>query len=409
MKVLLLNQFFHPDFSAAAQIATDLAEDLVGGGFEVTALASRGSYLGGEKLAARDSHCGIDIIRLLATSLGKRTLFYRAVDYASFYASAASRLASLPTHDVLVVLTTPPLIAAAGLVAKALKGTRLVYWVQDLYPEIAVAFEALRAGSIAARTMAAVSGMVMRRADAVVTLGERMRELCIAAGALPQRTVVIPNWSDAAVVRPVAPEVNGLRQELANGARTVVMYSGNLGRGHDVATLIGAVRILRDWHDISFVFIGEGSGRREVEVAACELPNLRLFPYQPRDRLSESLSAGDVHLISLLPEVEGLIEPSKLYGIMAAGRPALFVGPPGSEVARTIERERCGRVFRNGDAEGLAAAIRDLAANSAEREVLGQRARSALQQRYSRSVATARFRELLLSLAEKSSHLNSTR
>jgi glycosyltransferase involved in cell wall biosynthesis len=303
---------------------------------------------------------------------------------------------------VLIALTTPPLIAAAGLVAKALKGTRLVYWVQDLYPDVAVAFEVLRPGSLAARTMAAASRTVMRRADAIVALGEEMRERCIAAGALPQRAVVIPNWSDPFVVRPMARDANGLRQQLANGARTVVMYSGNIGRGHDVATLIGAVRLLRDLRDISFVFIGDGASRREVEAAARELPNLRLAPYQPRDKLSESLSAGDLHLISLLPEVEGLIEPSKLYGFMAAGRPALFVGPPGSEVARTIERERCGRVFRNGDAEGLAAAIRELAADPVEREAMGQRARAALEQRYSRSVATARFRELLLSLSAKS-------
>jgi glycosyltransferase involved in cell wall biosynthesis len=398
MKVLLLNQFFHPDLSAAAQIATDLAEDLVDGGFEVTALASRGSYLGGGKLAARDLHRGIAIVRLPATSLGKRTLFHRAIDYASFYAAAASRLATLPKHDVLIVLTTPPLIAAMGLVAKALKGTRLVYWVQDLYPDVAVAVKALRRSSLAARTMAAASRMVMRRADAVVALGEEMRQRCIAAGALPQRAVVIPNWSDSYAVRPVARDANGLRQQLANGARTVVMYSGNIGRGHDVATMIGAARILRDSRDISFVFIGDGARRREVEAAARELPNLRLAPYQPRDKLSESLSAGDLHLISLLPEVEGLIEPSKLYGIMAAGRPALFVGPPGSEVARTIERERCGRVFRNGDAEGLAAAIHELAADPVERKAMGQRARAALEQRYSRSVATARFRELLSSL-----------
>jgi glycosyltransferase involved in cell wall biosynthesis len=155
---------------------------------------------------------------------------------------------------------------------------------------------------------------------------------------------------------------------------------------------------LRDLRDISFAFIGDGASRREVEAAARELPNLRLAPYQPRDKLSESLSVGDLHLISLLPEVEGLIEPSKLYGIMAAGRPALFVGPPGSEVARTIERERCGRVFRNGDAEGLAAAIHELAADPVERKAMGQRARAALEQRYSRSIATARFRELLSSL-----------
>jgi len=398
MKVLLLNQFFYPDLAATAQIATELAEDLVAGGLKVTALASRGTYLGGERLAARESHRDIEIVRLPATSFGKRTLLHRALDYASFYASAASRLATLPRYDVLIALTTPPLIAATGLVAKALKGTKLVYWVQDIYPEVAVAIEALRPRSLLARTMAAASRMVMRRADAVVALGEEMRKRCIAAGAQPDRAVVIPNWSDPAVVRSVPHDANDLRQELANGARTVVMYSGNIGRGHDVATLIGAARLLRGVCDISFVFIGEGANRGEVAVAARELPNVRLVPYQSRERLSHSLSAGDLHLIALSSEIEGLIEPSKLYGIMAAGRPALFVGPPRSEVARTIERERCGRVIRNGDAEGLTAAIRELAGDPVEREAMGQRGRAALEQRYARCIATARFRELLLSL-----------
>jgi len=225
-----------------------------------------------------------------------------------------------------------------------------------------------------------------------------MRERCINAGVPSERAVVIPNWSDPDVVRPVAHEMNGLRRELTNGARTVVMYSGNLGRGHDVATLVDAARRLRSWHDIGFTFIGDGAKRTDVEKAARELPNVRLTSYQPQDRLSESLSAGDLHLISLLGQVEGLIEPSKLYGIMAAGRPALFVGPSRSEVACTIQRERCGLVLRNGDAEGLAAAIRELAANPSERAAMGQRARTALEQRYARRVATARFRELLESL-----------
>ncbi len=398
MKVLLLNQFFHPDVAATAQIATDLAEDLVASGVEVTALASRGRYLGGGILPSRDAHRGVAISRLAATSLGKRTLFHRGLDYASFYAAAALRLATLPRHDVLVAMTTPPLIAATALVAKALKGTRLVYWIQDLYPDVAVEFGALGRRSPVTHLMAAISRMVMRRSDAVVTLGDAMRERCIAVGATPDRTVVIPNWADAAAVRPVSHDENVRRAELAKGARTVVMYSGNIGRGHDIATLVAAARLLRDRSDIAFVYVGDGARRGEVERAGRELPNLRLAPYEPRGNLSASLSAADLHLIALSPELEGLIEPSKLYGIMAAGRPVLFVGPRKSEVARTIERERCGRVIGNGDGEGLARAILALVDDTAERAAMGQRARMALERRYSRSVATARFRELLLSL-----------
>ncbi|WP_242344770.1 glycosyltransferase family 4 protein [Anaeromyxobacter terrae] len=395
MRVLLLNQFFHPDLSATSQIATDLAEDLAASGVEVTALSGRGSYLGGKQLGARDEHRGVQIVRASATSLGKRTLLHRGMDYASFYATAGAALARLPRHDVMIAMTTPPLIAAAAAALKGPKRSRLVYWVQDLYPDVAVAFGALGPRSPLTRMMAAASRAVMRRADRVVVLGEVMGERCVASGADPARISVIPNWADAAAVHPVEHGRNSLRDGLANGARTVVMYSGNMGLAHDIATLLGAARRLRDRRDVAFVFIGDGARKRDVEAAARELPNLRLEPYQARERLAESLSAGDLHLIGLSPEIEGLIEPSKLYGIMAAGRPALFVGPEGSEVARTIVRHDCGRVLRNGDAEGLASAIAELADDHDLRIAMGERARAVLEQRYARRVATARFKGLL--------------
>jgi colanic acid biosynthesis glycosyl transferase WcaI len=397
VKTLLLNQYFHPDLSATAQIATDLANDLAASGVEVSALASRGNYLGGPALPRRERYSGVEVVRTSATSFGKRTLLHRATDYASFYVTASAALARLPRHDVIIALTTPPLIAAAGLIGKALKGSKVVYWVQDLYPEVALALGALESGSIA-RMMSAMSRTAMRRSDCVVTLGDAMRDRCIASGAAPERTVVIPNWSDADAIRPVQPHDNPLRNELAQGARTLVMYSGNMGRGHDVPTLLEAARRLRERADIAFVFIGDGAKRVDVEVAARELPNVRLVPYQPRDQLAFSLSAGDLHLIALSPELEGLMEPSKLYGIMAAGRPALFVGPSRSEVAATIVRERCGRVHANGDAAGLAASIAELADDNLQRRAMGERARAALVARYSRRVATSRFRSVLESL-----------
>lgn len=395
MHVLLLNQFFHPDLSATSQIATDLAEDLVEAGVKVTVLSGRGSYLGGEPLPALDEHRGVRIVRASSTSLGKRTLLHRGVDYASFYATAGATLARLPRQDVIVAMTTPPLIAAAAAALKGPKRSRLVYWVQDLYPDVAVAFGALRPRSAATRLMTAASRAVMRKADRVVVLGEAMGERCVASGADPARVAIIPNWADDRAVRPVEHDQNSLRATVAQSARTVVMYSGNMGLAHDVTTLLDAARVLKGRLDISFVFIGDGVKRREVEAASHELPNLRLAPYQPRERLSESLSAGDLHLIGLSPQIEGLIEPSKLYGIMAVARPALFAGPPGSEVARTIVRHDCGRVLRNGDSAGLAAAIVALADDPEGRAAMGSRGRTALETAYGRRVATARFKELL--------------
>jgi len=400
MKVLILNQFFHPDIAPTGQMATELAEDLITAGFEVTAMAARGSYLGGDRLPAEEEHRGVRIVRLPATSLGKRTLLHRGLDYGSFYASAVLALARLPRQDVVIALTTPPLIAAAGLVAQRLKGSKLVYWVQDLYPEVAVAFGALGPRSPATRLMRATSRAVLERAERVVVLGEAMGTRAAAAGAAPERVAVIPNWADGEAVRPVPHAENPLREELARGAQCLVMYSGNIGRGHDIETLAAAARLLRERQDIAFLFQGEGARRAELERATHDLPNVRFGPYQPRERLSQSLSAGDLHLVSLSANLEGLLEPSKLYGIMAAGRPALFVGPEGSEVASTVVRERCGLSLRNGDSVGLEKAIAQLADDAGEQVEMGARARRAFEERYERRHATRRFAQLLAEIAD---------
>ena len=398
MRVLILNQFFHPDIAPTGQMATELAEDLAGAGFEVTAVASRGSYLGGGRLPARESYRGIEIHRLAATAFGRRSLVHRGLDYGSYYASATLAMARLPRHDAVIAMSTPPLIAAAGLVAKKRRRSRLVYWVQDLYPEIAVAFGALSEGSLAERSMKTLSRAILRSADRLVVLGEAMAARVVEDGADPERVVVIENWADARWVKPISAGENPMRAGLAREASFVVMYSGNIGRAHDVETIAQAARLLRDRGDVRFVFQGEGAKRTELKAATRGLPNVCFGSYQPRERLAESLCAADAHLVTLTTSVAGLLEPSKLYGVMAAGRPALYVGPRHSEAAKTIEREKCGFVFRNGDAAGLAQAIADLASKPERAAALGRVAREAFVARYDRGIRTAQFAKMLQDL-----------
>ena len=397
MNILLLNQFFPPDLAPTGQMAADLAEDLVAAGHSVTVVVSRGDYLGGKKRDARSTWRGVEVHRVAATSLGKRTLAHRALDYGSFYASAGWVLRRLPPPDVIVAMTTPPLIAATALGARR-KGTKLVYWVQDLYPEIAIAFGAVGESALHTRTMAAVSHRVMQASAQVMVLGEAMKEKAVNAGARRDRVSIIPNWADGTVIRPIAHEANPLRDDLARGARFVVLYSGNIGRAHDVSTMVGAARKLADRTDIAFVFQGEGNKRAELELGTRGLPNVRFAPYQPREKLAESLSAADVHLITLSPNVLGLLEPSKLYGVMAAGRPALYVGPERSEVARTVAAERMGACLGNGNVDGLVEAITRRAMDPGICQEEGTRARQAFDRDYSRSHRTAQFASLLESL-----------
>ena len=398
MKILLLNQFFPPDLAPTGQMAADLAEDLVAAGHSVTVVTSQGDYLGGEKRDARSTWRGVEVVRVAATSLGKLTLAHRALDYSSFYASAGWMLRRLDPPDVIVAMTTPPLIAAAALGARH-KGTKLVYWVQDLYPEIAVAFGAIGESALHTRAMAAVSRRVMQASAQVVVLGEAMKERAVKAGARRDRVSIVPNWADGNVVRSIPHESNPLRDELARGARFVVLYSGNIGRAHDVSTMVGAARKLADRTEIAFVFQGDGNKRAELELGTRGLPNVCFVPYQPRERLAESLSAADVHLITLSPNVLGLLEPSKLYGVMAAGRPAIYVGPERSEVARTIAAERMGSCLANGDVNRLVEAVAQRAADPSLSPAEGARARQAFDREYSRPHRTAQFASILQSLS----------
>jgi len=392
VKVLLLNQFFHPDLAATAQIATDLAIDLARAGAEVTALATSGSYLGGGKLPAEEIHEGVRIVRVPCTSFGKGSIPRRLADYGSFYASAALRLATRERPDIVVAMSTPPLVAVLGAGMRAV-GARFVYWVQDLYPELAIEFGVLTRRSPATRVLEFASRTVLRQADAVVALGDAMAQRLIANGARESRVHVIPNWADGTGIRPIAHAENPFRREHGFDGKPVFLYSGNMGRGHDLATLLSAAHAMRE--EAVFAFIGDGAKRPEVEAAARECPSIRLLPYQPRARLSQSLSAADVHLIAQDASTVGLIEPSKLYGILAAGRPVLYVGPASSEVARTIEREAVGRVIANGNVDGVVQALRELGET---RDVLGARARVAFDMAYDRRHRTAEFMGVLDSL-----------
>jgi len=396
MKVLLVNQFFHPDLSATAQLATDLAEDLVGRGLEVTALAARGAYLGGGQLPASETYRGIRIHRVRCSSLGKRSVARRLVDYGSFYAAAATYTLTGRRYDTVIAMSTPPLLATVGAMRRLLRGTRFVYWLQDVYPELAIGFGILRAHSLAAHVFHRLSGWTLRRADAVIAVGDAMAERVRAKGVEASRVHVVPNWADGDAVQPVPPEKNRFRHAHGLDGKRVVLYSGNMGRAHDLDTILGVARRLRDETDLAFVFVGDGARRVEVEAAARELPSVRLLPYQPRERLAESLSAGDVHVVTQAPFTVGLVEPSKLYGAMAAGRPVLYIGPRATEAGRTVESEGIGAVVPPGKVDRAIDALQRLLT---ERGPLGARARIAFEKNHNRRVRTAQFAAILRALA----------
>lgn len=402
MHIVLLNQAFHPDVVATAQMSKDLADELVARGHRVTAVASRSIYgRSGAVLPRRETVDGIEVRRVGASLFGKAGYAARIADFGLFYALAVARVLTLEKPDIVVSFTTPPFIALGGLLARWVRGTKAVYWVMDLYPDLPVACGVMPPRGRLTNLFEGLNRFLLRRSDVAVVLGRCMRDRVLSKGVPAERVRLIPVWAETTGLAPVPHDQNPYRREWGLDGRFVVMYSGNFGIGHDAATICRAMELLKDDHDIRFEFVGGGKRRSEVEAFIRErgLRNAAWREYQPRERLGASLSAGDLHLISLREGVEGIMVPSKLFGIMAVARPSIFVGHPESEIARVLTETGSGIVVREGDAQGLAEAIRGLKSDPGRCEEMGRRGRESLLGRYDSRTACRAWAELLEGLA----------
>lgn len=396
MRVLILNQFFYPDISATSQLMTDLAEDLVAAGIDVTALACDKPYIGDGQLAAREDYKGVKIVRVPTAKHVRGSIIKRLISYASFYWSSFFKLLSLPKQDVVLVLTTPPLISLVPLVVRIFKGGKVIHLVQDVYPQVAIEMGVFKRGSFVARLADWFARRALHASDAIIVLGECMRGCIESAGVKPVKLHTIQNWAEESIT-PVPREANSFRASQPWGSKFVVLYSGNIGAAHDFTAIKEGALLLAEDKEIQFVFIGSGPRRQELEEFAAANPhaNITFLNYLPRNELAQSLSAGDVHLIAQADNMTGLIIPSKLYGILAAGRPIVFTGPAQTEVARTIMDAGCGFVVSNDDPKFFADRIRALKSDRASAEEMGKRGRDLYLRKYQRKEATARYLRLL--------------
>jgi len=401
--LLFVNQHYAPDVAATGQFLADLAEYLVDAGYEVDVLAGHARYDAGQVEAPpREVKNGVRVTRVATTHFGRRTNLGRLVDYASFYLAVLARLLFGRHYDGVVFLTTPPLIAVVGRVARALRGQRYGIWSMDLHPEAEIAAGMLAEGSFAARVLAWLDARSYRGADFVVDLGAYMRDRVLRKGVTAERSHTVSIWGGREELTPVAG-ANPLTSRLELEDRFVVMYSGNAGIVHDFGAIFEAMRLLRDDPRIFFLFVGDGPRRREVEAFAHRehVTNFAYRDYFPREFLRDSLSVAHVHVISLRPQFVGISVPSKLYGAMASARPILFVGPNRCETADTIRDGRCGVVVdptEVGDAVAgrkIAEVLRGWADVRTVREELGARGRCAYVERYDHRLGCGAFENVV--------------
>jgi colanic acid biosynthesis glycosyl transferase WcaI len=394
-RILVLNQYYWPGVEATGQLLSQLCADL-SRDYDVTVVTGRLAEPRAD--AGRIVHEGVEIVRVRSTAFPRRNLVLRALNYLSFIVASARAAVAAPRPQVVLCMTDPPVVAIVALVAARRWRASLVVISQDVFPEIAVLLHRIENRFVVSLLRVAIRAY-LKRADRVVAIGETMRRRLEVKGAAAERLRVIPNWVDTTFLRE-KPRENEWSRKVGLANRFVVMHSGNVGFTQDLDTLVRSATFLRDLDDLAIAITGDGARRAELMALAdlLEVDQVRFLRYQPRDALPYSLSSAHIHVVGLAPGLSGYVVPSRLYGVLAVGRPVIAAADADSETAELVDSIGCGVVVPPGRPELLAAAMRRAHDGEYDLEDMGRRAREYAAAEADRSVAVDRYRELLAEL-----------
>lgn len=391
-RVLVFNQYYWPGLEATAYLLSQLCSELADE-FDITVITGRLRVGANEPRAVRD---GVAIVRVRSTAFRRANVWLRAINYVTYLLSSALAGVRTPRPDVVMSWTDPPVVANVALVAARRFRAPLVVVCQDVFPEIAVELKRLENPVVVGVLRRAIR-FYLRRADRVVAIGDTMRRRLEEKGAPPERLHVVPNWTDTEALTP-QPRRNEWSAAQSFDDRFVVMHSGNIGHAQDLDTLVRAATLLRDVDDLAIALLGDGARREALQVLVRSLEveaAVRFLPYQPRELLALSLSSADLHVVGLASGLSGYVVPSRLYGVLAVGRPVLVAADDESETAQLVRSVGCGVVVAPGEPELLAAAIRRARDGELDLARMGAAGREYVAANAGRSVATARYRTLL--------------
>jgi colanic acid biosynthesis glycosyl transferase WcaI len=398
-QLIFINRYFHPDQSASSQLLSDLAFALAEAQRDILILTSRQCYDDPDaRLPSYEVRGQVKVHRLAGTRFGRTALLGRSIDYFSFYVSMVVTLLKLArAGDTIVAMTDPPMIGMLARPIAWLKGCRLINWLQDLYPEVALAVGTPFLTPTVVKIIKRFRDRSLRAADCNVVISTAMAEKVSTLDIKKERIQLIHNWVDDRVLSPIPAHDNPLRQAWALQDKFVVGYSGNLGRAHDIETILQASVELID-SQILFLCIGGGTQYDALKKATEKRGLMQLFrfmPYQSATDLSYSLSAADLHWVSHKPEFDGLLFPSKFYGIAAVGRGIIAITSGQSELAKLVSEYQCGLVIEQGNGKALALELKRLRHAPELCSTMGTHARAMLNARFTRAQAIKTWMQTL--------------
>jgi glycosyltransferase involved in cell wall biosynthesis len=391
-RILVLNQYYWPGVEATANLLTELCEALADD-YDVTVIAGKAL-----DAPAKQVRNGVGIVRVRSTTYERSRLSRRALNYFTYVIGVMWKGVFARRPDLVICMTDPPFIGAMARVVALRFRAPLLVIAQDVFPEIAVKLGRLH-NPVVVHSLRLLVNSSLRSADRVVAIGDTMKQRLEEKGVRPERIRVIPNWVDVTRVRP-QPRDNPWAREHRLTKRFVVMHSGNVGHAQDLDTLIRACTFLRDLDDLAVRIIGSGARREELIQLArwLEADKVRFMPWQPYELRSLSISTADIHVVGLARGLAGYVVPSRLYGVLATGRPVIAAAEEESETAQLVARVGCGVIVPPGNPFALARAIR--AAHDGEYDLaeMGRRARAFAESEADRSIAIDRYEAVLSEL-----------
>ena len=399
-RILVLNQYYWPGVEATAQLLAQLCEALARD-YDVTVVTG---HLHGHQLPDEEERNGVRIVRVRSTTYERSQLHHRAANYGSYLGESVRAALRGERPDLVLCMTDPPVVGDIGLVVARRFEVPLLVISQDVFPEIAERVKRLE-HPLVLGALRRLVGLYLRRADRVVAIGETMKLRLVHKGAREGRIEVIPNWVDTNEIQP-QPRRNPWSAARGLDDELVVMHSGNIGHAQDLDTLVRAATFLRDLDRLRIMVIGFGARHGELTRLAQRLEvtrTVRFLDYQPREQLPLSLATGDLHYVGLARGLSGFVVPSRLYGILAAGRPVLVSADGDSEIVRIVEEVACGIVVPPGRPELVASVIRDVAEGRLSLVGMGDLGRTWVEREADREVAFDRYRRVVADVVASSS------
>lgn len=398
-RILVISQVYVPDPAAVGQYMADAAAALAARGYDVRVLTSARGYADPSvKYPGREIRDGVDIIRLPLSSFGKRTILLRLFGQVFFLLQVLFRGLFMRRLSAILVSTSPPFASTAAVLIHLVRGVPIKYWLMDLNPDQMIELGKIKETSLAARVFNVINRIIWNSADDIIALDRFMVERMERKMDVRDKTTVLPPWPHGQHTESLPHAENPFRERHQLQGKFVLMYSGNHGYSTPVDTIVEAAVRLKHRSDIVFMFIGEGVGKAVVERAIAEHhpPNLISLPYQPLEEIRYSLSAADVHLVSVGNDVVGVVHPCKVYGAMALGRPILLLGPTPCHVSDIVENHQVGWELAHGDVDRAVELIEQLAAMpESERLALGQNAADLIRQKFDRDTMVGEFCDIV--------------